>query len=72
MQQLFGVHAQTGLLKETLRIIYCSFPFAVFFKRLASSIVPFYAFDIILDRVAAQPPRPLSGAKSQRSGLATP
>ena len=26
----------------------------------------------ILDRVAAQPPRPLSGAKSQRSGLATP
>ena len=27
---------------------------------------------IILDRVAAQPPRPLSGAKSQRSGLVTP
>ena len=26
----------------------------------------------ILDRFAAQPPRPLSGAKSQRSGLATP
>ena len=28
--------------------------------------------NIILDRVAAQPPRPLSGAKSQRSGLITP
>ena len=27
---------------------------------------------VIQDRVAAQPPRPLSGAKSQRSGLATP
>ena len=27
---------------------------------------------VILDRFAAQPPRPLSGAKSQRSGLATP
>ena len=27
---------------------------------------------VIHDRVAAQPPRPLSGAKSQRSGLATP
>jgi len=28
--------------------------------------------NFILDRVAAQPPRPLSGAKSQRSELATP
>ena len=35
----------------------------------------FHTFAIseqILDRVAAQPPRPLSGAKSQRSILATP
>ena len=59
--------ARNHVWRYTLRLFHTFAIFEKIEKPMQNEIAK-----VILDRVAAQPPRPLSGAKSQRSGLVTP